>query len=476
MSKVLLEVLSDEDIRQIHNTSLQLLQEVGIEVEYEPAVEVLKEAGMKVEGGRVYFDPGYVEKKIAEAPRDFTLHARDPKHNVHIGGDDVVYVPGYGAPFVIEAGGNRRPSTWEDYLNLLKLAHVCEEMDLSGGMLVEPNDLDDRTRYLDALYAHIRYSTKCLMGSSYGADGARDTIELLAPVFGGKDAIKEKPVVITLINTISPLKLDARQTGALMEYAKWKQAMVIASLVMAGSTGPVTLAGALAVQNAEVLAGITLAQTINPGTPVVYGSASSITDMRTGSVSIANAEAALLTAATAQLARYYGIPCRAGGGLTDSKAVDGQAGYESALMLLSPVAAGVNFILHTAGILQYWLCMSYEKFVMDAEIAGMIKRFKKSIDVNENTLAFDVIKKVGPGGHFLTQIHTKRSHKTEIRKPLLSDRQSYEGWSKEKLTTEQRANRVWKQMLTAYEDPGLDEALQKELQDYIGARKKEITK
>lgn len=476
MSKVSLKVLTDEDLRQIHEASMRLLTEVGIEVEYGPAVKVLRDAGMKADGQRVFFDPAYVEKKVAEAPHDFTLYARDPGYNVHIGGDDLAFVPGYGAPFVIESGGTRRLATWDDYLNLLKLAHTCAEMDLSGGMLVEPNDLDDRTRYLDALYAHIRYSTKVPMGSSYGTLGAKDTIELLAPVFGGKEVLQEKPVVITLINTISPLKLEARQTSALMEYARWKQAMVIASLVMAGSTGPATLAGVLAVQNAEVLAGITLVQTVNPGTPVVYGSASSITDMRTGSISIANAESALMNAATAQLARFYDVPCRAGGGLTDSKAVDGQAGYESCLMLMSPISAGINFILHTAGILQYWLCMSYEKFVMDAEIAGILRRYKKSIDVNDNSLALDVIKHVGPGGHFLAQMHTKLNHKTEMRQPMLSDRQSFDGWAKDKLTTEARATAIWKKLLDSYQDPGLDAGLQKQLQAYIESRKKEIVK
>ena len=475
MSKVALSVLTDSDIKQIHEASLKLLYETGVEVEYKPAVECLKKAGMKVDGSRVYFDPSYVEKKVAEAPHEFTLYARDPQYNVHIGGDDIALVSGYGAPFMIDAGGIRRPSTWEDYMILLKLNHTCPEMDLSGGMLVEPNDLDDRTRYLDAMFAHLRYSTKVPMGCSYGEAGARDTVKLLSAIFG-EDEIREKPVTITLINTISPLKLDARQTSALMEYARWKQPIVIASLVMAGATGPATLAGALTVKNAEVLAGITLAQTVNPGTPVVYGSASSITDMQTGSVSTSNAEDALMAAATAQFGKFYGLPSRAGGGLTDSKVVDAQAGYESCMMLMAPVTAGINFMLHTAGILQYWLCMSFEKFMMDVEIASMLKRFKKSITVDENTLAVDVINKVGPGGHFLTQMHTKRNHKTELRKAVLSDRQSFEGWAKKKLTTESRAEALWKKKLTEYQDPGLDEAVQKQMQVYIDQRKKELTK
>lgn len=474
-SQVSLRVLTEDDIKQVHESSLRLLHEVGIEIEYQPAVDILRDAGQKVEGARVYFDPDFVQKKVAEAPEEFTVYARDPEFNVQIGGSNLVFVPGYGAPFIIERG-KRRAANWEDYMNFLKLAHVAKDMNLSGGMLVEPSDLDDRTRYLDALYAHIRYSTKCLMGSSYGAEGANDTIELLAPVFGGKEALKEKPAVITLINTISPLKLDERQTGALLEYAKMNQPVIIASLVMAGSTGPATLAGSMAVQNAEVLAGITLAQTVSPGTPVIYGCASSITDMHTGSLSIANGESSLMAAAAAQMAKFYGIPCRSGGGLTDSKTVDGQAGYESAVMLFAPVSAGTNIILHTAGILQYWLCMSYEKFIQDLEIAGILRRFRRGLEINEDTLAVDVVSKVGPGNHFLNQMHTRKHHRTEFRKPLLSDRQSYEGWVIESLTSEDRAERVRQQMLAAYEDPGLDESLQRELQSYIESRKAEILK
>jgi len=474
-SQVSLRVLSEDGVQQIHDSSLRLLQEVGIEIEYEPALDILRAAGQRVDSGRAYFDPEYVRKMVAQAPEQFTLYARDPKFNVEIGGNNLVFAPGYGAPFVIEKG-KRRASNWEDYMNFLKLAHVAQDIDISGGMLVEPNDLDDRTRYLDALYAHIRYSTKCPMGSSYGAEGANDTIELLSPVFGGRGALKAKPAVITLINTISPLKLDARQTGALVEYAKMNQAVIIASLVMAGSTGPATLAGCMAVQNAEVLAGITLAQTVNPGCPVVYGSASSVTDMHSGSVSIANGEAGLLAAAAAQMAKFYGLPSRSGGGLTDAKTVDGQAGYESAVMLMSPVTAGTNIILHTAGILQYWLCMSFEKFVLDAEIAGILRRFKRGIKLDEDSLAVEVVAKVGPGNHFLNQMHTRKHHKTEFRKPLLSDRQSYEGWVAESLTAEDRASQVCRKLINAYQDPGLDQSLQKELQSYIESRKEELLK
>jgi trimethylamine--corrinoid protein Co-methyltransferase len=474
-SQVSLRVLTEDHIMDVHNSSLRLLQEVGIEIEYQPAIDILRNAGQKVEGNRVFFDPDFVEKKVSEAPEEFTVYARDPEFNVQIGGSNLVYAPGYGAPFIIE-NGKRRATNWDDYMKFLKLAHVAKDINISGGMLVEPNDLDDRVRYLDVLYAHLRYSTKCPMGSSYGTDGAKDTIELLAAVFGGRDVLKEKPAVITLINTISPLKLDERQTGALLEYAIMNQPVIIASLVMAGSTGPATLAGCMAVQNAEVLAGITLAQTVSPGTPVIYGSASSVTDMHSGSVSIANGEAGLMAASAAQMAKFYGVPCRSGGGLTDSKTVDGQAGYESAIMLMAPVSAGTNIILHTAGILQYWLCMSFEKFVMDAEIAGILRRFRRGIEIDEQSLAFDVVSKVGPGNHFLNQKHTRIHHKTEFRKPMLSDRQSYEGWAIESLNTEDRAHQLCQKMVADYEDPGLDEGLQKELQSYINSRKEELLK
>lgn len=467
-------VLTDDDVKQVHEATLKVLETVGMVFEYEPALEIFREAGQKVEGKRVYLDPAFVEEKIALAPSQITVYARDPKYNITIGDGNIVHVPAYGPPFIIEPGGKRRPSVWNDYMNFLKLAHVSDELDTTGGMLNEPSDLDSHTRYLDCVYAHIRYSTKTFMGSSYGAEGVRDTLELMAPVCGGKEKIKEKPTNVILINTISPLKLDDRMTGALVEGAKWGVPLIVTPALMCGSTGPATLAGGLVVQNAEVLGGITLAQTINPGTPVLYGTASAHADMNTGAVAFGSVEFTKLTAASAQMARNYKMPCRGGGGYTDAKHVGLQAGYEASMLITTTVLSGVDYQLHAAGLMHSAMCASYEKYVLDFEIINWMKSYKAGININEDTLALDVIKKVGPGGHFLTQKHTKLHHKKEFLDSLLSDRQSYEQWLHDDKTLEQKATQIWKDRVAKYEDPGLDPAVDKEMKNYIERRKKEI--
>jgi trimethylamine--corrinoid protein Co-methyltransferase len=217
--------------------------------------------------------------------------------------------------------------------------------------------------------------------------------------------------------------------AALVEYAKVGQPVIVASLTMSGSTGPVTLAGTLAVQNAEVLAGIVLTQVIKAGAPVVYGAASAITDMRYGSLATGAPETVLLVTSSAQLAQKYGVPVRGGGCLSDSKIPDNQASYEAAITMLGTVSAGVNFVLHAAGILQFYNAVSYEKFMLDEEICGMVKRIKKGYEISQDTLAVEIIKEVGPGGEFLTSSHTFQHHRTEFFRPSISDRTAYDVWN-----------------------------------------------
>lgn len=470
-------VLTEEEVNLVHNNSMRILEQIGMEIAYEPAIEVFRSHGQKVCGSRVYFDRKFIEEMVAKAPKAFTLHARNPEHHLKCGGEDIIYMPGYGAPFIYEGDGTKRDATMADYENFVKLAGASKNMHMTGGTVVEPTDINEDIRHLDMTFCHILNSDKCFMGSASGYEKAKDTIDMTAILHGGKENIYKKPALICLINSVTPLKYDDRMLGALMAYAEAGQAMVIASLVMSGSTGPATLAGALSVQNAEVLVGIALAQCINPGNPVVYGSTSAITDMGTGSLSIGNPENALFSSASAQLARYYKVPCRTGGGLTDAKTVDAQAGYESMMVLFAASACGAHFILHTAGILQYYMAMSYEKFMVDDEIAGMILRYLKGFDFSsDEKMAFDVIEKVGPGGHFLTQKHTKKQFKQEFFRPQLSDRQSFDGWAKEHLNTCERAELKWKNVLENYTPPVLDKEIKDALEAFITKRKKELLK
>jgi trimethylamine--corrinoid protein Co-methyltransferase len=462
------ELLTKTQLEKVHETSLRILEQIGLDFGYPPALEVLKKGGARIDGQRVFFPAGLIEEQIKKAPAEFTLHARNPEHNVVIGGNHMVFTPGYGAPFVTDIENGRRKATLKDFVNFVKLTGASAYQDIISGTVVEPTDVPYETRHAHMVYTAMKYSDKCVMGSTMGAQAAGECIRLAAILFGSRDQLASTPGIISILGPLTPLKYDARMLGALMEYAAAGQPLLITSLAIAGATGPVTLAGNLALQNAEVLAGIVLTQLVREGTPVIFGGASSNTEMRNGTLSIGSPEMAMNTAATAQMARYYKLPVRSGGAVCDAKAPDAQASYESMMSLLMARVSGVNFVLHSAGILETYNCMSYEKFVIDDEMCGMVKRIQRGYDVNPDTLAFDVIKAVGPGGHFLDKDHTFDHFRTEFYQPQLSNRDDYVSWQeKGSPLSMEAANKKYKEILETYEAPELPADVDKDLLKYI---------
>lgn len=458
-------ILTRRDIEKIHATSMEILEKTGVEILHKEAIRIFEENGARVEKNRVYLSSDIIERMLDKVPTSFTLHARNSVNDVVIGDDTSVLAPGYGAPFVTDLDKGRRKSTFADYVNLTKLASVSEHLDVLGGVLVEPNDISDELRHARMFYAGAKYSDKCLMGSSMGAKKAHDCLEMARILFGEEEIIDDKAVVISLINTNSPLKYDYRMLGAMIEYAKHNQPLAITSGAMAGTTAPMSLAGTLVLENVEILTGIVLTQMLSPGAPVLYGPGASITDMKTAGMAIGSPEYAKLIGAGAQLARFYNLPCRASGALTDSNLTDTQAGYESMMTLMSGVNHGLNFIIQAAGILDGFMTMSYEKFIVDDEILGMITNYQKGIEVNETTIAKEVITEVGPGGHYLSTDHTLK-HMRDFRNPMLSKRDSYKD-KDDLISTSKRANKKWKNILTDYEEPYLDSIIEKRLVNYI---------
>jgi trimethylamine--corrinoid protein Co-methyltransferase len=289
-----------------------------------------------------------------------------------------------------------------------------------------------------------------------------DMIEIL---FGGK---QDQPVTMGLINPLSPLGYGTEMIEALVAYAQANQPVMIAALIMAGSTGPITLAGVLAIQNAELLAGIVLAQLISPGLPCLYGATSTNIDLRTGALAIGSPELSVCLSAHAQLARFYGLPSRGGGALTDASITDAQSGYESMFSLLTTINSGIDFVLHSGGIISSYLGFSYEKFVMDDEICGMLRHYHRGIQVTPETLAYQVIEHVGPGGHFLGEDHTLERCRTEFWQPDLFDRSGLEAWWEGKgLDTTARATQRWQGLLADHEDPHLEPTIVRQLQSYV---------
>jgi trimethylamine--corrinoid protein Co-methyltransferase len=448
------------------------LESVGIDFLYEPAVKLLSKAGCKVDGKRVFFPPKLVDEQLTKAPSQFTLYARNPAKNVTIGGDNVVYAPCYGAPVAHNLDEGRRDSTLTDYINFVKLTHASLNQDMTGGLMVEPNDIPLERRGAEMLYAAIRYSDKPFMGGALGAEAANETIAAASIVFGSKEDMANKPPFISILGSRSPLTYDDRMLSAMMTYARAGLPQLISALSIAGATGPVTMEGALVVQIAETLAGITLVQLVHEGAPVVIGGQSTIAAMRYGTLSIGAPEMAINTAATAQLARFYNLPSRSGGALTDSKICDSQAGSESMMGQLMATLSGVNFVLHSAGILETYMVASYEKFILDDDICGKCKHIKKGENITEDRLAVDLISEVGPDGEYLTHEHTFRNFRSEFYQPIIEERGNFGSWQKSGARSiEKRANAKWKEILENYTEPELPGDVERDLRKFVDKKK-----
>lgn len=462
------QLISQSELEQIHENSLRIMENIGIIITYEPALEILKKHGVKVDGKKAFFPKALVEEAIKNSPSSYTIYARDPEKNVEISTERTAYAGPYGSPFVTDMDRGRRDGTLEDFINIVKICDRLENIDIQSHISCEPTDVPEANRPTTMVYNTMKYSSKPLMGSIYGYENAKRCIEMAAIPFGGLSAIKEKPVIASIPCTLTPLSYDDNQLGAIMAYAETGQPQLINSLSMAGMTTPATLAGLVSLQNAEVLAGIVLAQCVNPGTPVVYSASGSNVDMSSGALTIGSPEDAVVSLLNGQLAKYYQIPCRISGALSDSKMMDSQAGYESAITLLMAQMAGGNFILHSAGIIETYNCTSYEKLIVDNEIIGYCKRINQGVAVSEETLAYEAIKEVGPGGVFLTHDHTVENFRDEFYLPTLSNKKSYEQWAEEgALPIEKVANAKWKEILASYGESTLPADIDADLRKYM---------
>src|SRR5438270_434190 len=345
------------------------------------AVALFAKAGQQVDGDVVKLDPEFVLEQVAKAPREFDVQARNPAHNVHIGGNHMVFSSVYGCPFVRE-GDVRRDATLQDFRQLASLSQAYDELDSAGGVICEPNDAPLDSRHLDMIYALQTLTDKIYMGNVVSGPNAADTIKMTEILFGGRAAIEATPATISLINCNSPLRWDDRMLDAQFEYCAAGQAVVLTPFLLMGAMSPVTIPAALVQQLAEALSGIALAQLIRPGCPVIFGSFLSNIDMQSGSPSFGTPESAIGLLCTGQLARHYGLPFRSGGGLTSSPVADAQAGYEAMMSMWPTFLAGTNFVLHAAGWLESALVSCYEKFILDVEILRMMHEVFKPLEVN----------------------------------------------------------------------------------------------
>ena len=468
------EVLSEDAMAKLDAGWRRLVTEIGVEFDSDRALELFREAGQKVEDKVVFLDPEFVLEQVAKAPREFDVQARNPANNVHIGGDSMAFGAVYGPPFVRE-GDVRRDATMDDFTRFTKLAQTFPVLDSAGGVVCEPNDTPLDSRHLDMTFALQTLTDKIYMGNVVSGVNARDTIAMGEILFGGREAIEQTPVSISLTNCNSPLKWDERMLESLIEYSSAGQPCVVTPFILMGAMSPVTIPAALVQQIAEALSGIALTQLVRPGTPVIFGSFLSNIDMQSGSPTFGTPESGMGLLCTGQIARHFGLPFRSGGALTSSQVADAQAGYEALMTLLPTFLAGANWVMHSAGWLEGGLVAGFEKFIVDVELLQMLQAEFTPLEINEDTMAFSAHEEVGHGGHFLGAMHTMERFRTCFYRPFLSSSDNYERWMRNGgLDTNARASKIYQQKLEEYVSPPIDDAVREELQEYVVRRRREL--
>ena len=406
-----------------------------------------------------------MEKALETVPSKFRLCGLNPEKAVEVGGGDPVFLPGYGAPFVAENSGGMRPATLKDYRDFCRLVHTSAHLDMNGYFMVSPHDVPEDRLHLEMMRANLTLTDRPFMCSPADTAGAMASLEMARMVFGEK--LPHDPPMLCIISPLSPLQFTGEMARSLMAYAKAGVPVLVASAAISGASGPITLAGILTLQNAEILSGLVLTQLVNPGAPFVYGGASAVMDMRSGAMTIGAPETARITFGTAGMARQYNLPSRSGGGLTDALATDAQAGYESAMLLLSAALSGIDFVLHAAGILGAYIAMSFEKFIMDEDMCGQVKKLISPVTADEDAIDLETLVQTGPGGNFLTAEKTLEACRTAFFMSSIFNKCDHASWSANgSPSVNQNARAELSRRLSIYEAPDLDPAILRSLENF----------
>ncbi|HWG70523.1 MAG TPA: trimethylamine methyltransferase family protein [Steroidobacteraceae bacterium] len=472
-----LQVLSADQIEAIHLTSLRILENLGMEVMSSAALAVLKAAGAQVDAATrtVRLDRGLVDNALSTAPASFVLTPRNPAKRILMGGNRINFGLVAGPPNVHDCERGRRSGNYRDYCDFIRLAQYFNAIHLIGNQVCAPIDLPANSRHLDTYRANLLYSDQVYHCTAIGAGRALDGIRMMAISRGVElEQMAASPGVITIISVNSPRRFDEAMSDGLIAMARHGQAVVITPFTLMGAMAPVSLAAALAQQNAEALFGVVLAQAVRPGTPVMYGAFTSNVDMRSGAPAFGTPENAKANIASGQLARRYGLPYRTSNA-SASNAADAQGAYETEMSLWGAILGHGNLIYHAAGWQEGGLTASFEKLVLDVEMLQMMIEFLKPIVVNEAELGFDAISGVATGGHFFGEPHTMQRYEHAFYRPLVSNWQNYENWQLGGgRDATQRATEIWKQALQEYREPAMDPAIREALDGYVAQRREQI--
>jgi trimethylamine--corrinoid protein Co-methyltransferase len=439
-----MEIVSADELEAIHLASLQVLEEIGMEVMLPEARDIFARAGASVEGERVRIGRDIIEAAMASAPAEFQLHARNPEHSVTIGGDWIAFCPVGGPPNCSDLDRGRRPGTLADSSNFMRLAQVFNCIHIAGGGAVEAIDVHSSIRHLVVHREKIRLSDKVPFVSSLGLNRVRDGMEMARIARGvGAEQFDAEPSCYTVVNTNSPLKLDLPMAMGIIEMARAGQMVCVTPFTLAGAMAPVTIAGALVEQNAEALVGLSLTQLVRQGAPCVYGGFTSNVDMKSGAPAFGTPEYMKAAIVGGQLARRYNVAYRTSS-TNAANAVDAQSAYETVFSLWGAIMGGGNFIIHAAGWMEGGLVASYEKFALDIELLQIASEFLKPVALPRQPNAFE---------------------------PLISDWRNHRQWAEAGRPEAARtANRLWKQALAEHECPALDPAIAEELDAFVARR------
>ena len=470
----LTEPMSEEQVLKINDASMAILEEVGVDFRDPIALEQWKVAGADVQGQRVKIDRGLIMELISTIPETITMHARDPGKTVNIGGNQSMFVPMTGAPFVVDLENKRRWPTLEDLSNFHKLSHMCPAIHSSAHHIVEPMDHPVSHRHLRITYSSMKHSDKTFMGMTTSGKNAEDVMDMCKIMFG-EEYMKTHAVVTGNVNGNSPLVWDETMLGAMRAFCKHNQPVLCSPFVLGGANTPASVAPSVAQLNAEALSALAYTQVINKGCPAIYGHYLSTVSMKSGAPMAGTPEISLMNFMIGQMARFYKVPWRTSNTLGGSKEFDAQAGYESATTLMAVLLSGANYIWHSAGWNEAGMHCSMAKFVVDAEQCAMGYRMAEGIRWDDFDEALSAVRDVGPAGHYLGHPHTLENFQRAFFMPELFDNNSIEQWQADGAkNTVDRALIHVKKLLHEYQEPKLDEGMNDELLDYIARREREI--
>ncbi len=471
-----IEPLDAEGVHRVHKTAMRILSDIGIEFLNPEAVAILKKAGCTVNGNNVRMDEDFVMEMVGHAPETFTITPRNPAREIIMGGKHMVFVNVSSPPNAWDMERGKRSGDFETFKEFMKLTQYFNCIHVAGGYPVEPIDIHPSVRHLDCLYEKLTITDKVVHAYSLGVERVEDVMEMVR-IAGGlsEEEFQARPRMYTNINSVSPLKHDFPMLDGAMRLARRGQPVVVTPFTLAGAMAPVTMSGAVALSLAEALAAVALLQYINPGCPVAIGTFTSNVDMKSGAPAFGTPEYMRATQMTGQLVRFYGVPMRASG-VCAANVPDGQAMWETSNSLWSAVQSRTNMVYHAAGWLEGGLIASPEKFIMDCEVLQMIQRYfeEATYATTDDDLAFDAIKEVGPNGHYFGVQHTQDRYQNAFYAPICSDWRNYEAWQIDgSVWTQERAHRIYKQIMAEFEPPEMNGDDQEELRRFVARRKQE---